>query len=205
MIFTRLLCKDTGTKLKMSSKICPDSALQSLPSASYLRFLHGQLSYPNSVVEKTMDLFFHRMEDKAPAHDGILNSVTKMRSYWLSSKEMWSSIKTTGLRNEGTRVPRRSKSLEKEVFLRMSSIRGHPPFWVFRQVFWLHRIWYSVLQIIFEHEAFLQIVNDFSVAIGKFHSKRYMRQTGWTRNMFQYLRKLNLGRTNPPKVPHYFQ
>ena len=88
MIFTRLLCKDTGTKLKMSSKICPDSALQSLPSASYLRFLHGQLSYPNSVVEKTMDLFFHRMEDKAPAHDGILNSVTKMRSYWLSSKEM---------------------------------------------------------------------------------------------------------------------
>ena len=159
-----------------------------------------------------MDLFFHRMEDKAPAHDGILNFAPKMRSYWLSSKD-WGDViidkdnrfEERGYRNQGTRVPRRSKSLEKEVFLRMSLIRGHPPFWVFRQVFWLHRIWYSVLQIIFEHEAFLQIVNDFSVAIGKFHSKRYMRQTGWTRNMFQYLRKLNLGRTNPPKVPHYFQ
>ena len=34
MIFTRLLCY-ADTKLKMSSKICPDAALQ---SASYLRF-----------------------------------------------------------------------------------------------------------------------------------------------------------------------
>ena len=148
MIFTCLLYY-ADTKLKMSSKICPDAALQ---SASYLRFLHGQLSYPKSVVEKTMDLFFHRMEDKAPAHDGILNFVPKMRSYWLSSKEMWSSIKTTGLRNVGTRVPRRSKSLEKEVFLRMSLIRGHPPFLVFTfQTGFLTSS--NPILIIFGHEA----------------------------------------------------
>ena len=65
---------------------------------------------------------------------------------WASQSKLTNSPLTTS-RNQGTRVPRRSKSLEKEVFLRMSLIRGHPPFWVFRQVFWLHRIWYSFLQV----------------------------------------------------------
>ena len=117
----------------------------------------------------------------------------------------------------GTKRSTNEKVLKRKCFLGWVSCEDHhpPQVWILhfcyahayvtktqnRQV--LNMKDWKICTNIVKHDAItFQTINDFAVAIGKFHFKRNMGQTGWTRNMYR-LRKLNLflGQANPPSFP----